>query len=347
MTHVDAAHAQAPSETSVKRTRSGDGSAPSKRQRAKGKPGKTSSRRSTMRGPVSRRLRWKAAARKENLDPRGRSGGRGLRKNRDPRKRPSRKPRPEGAGSCVNGVRLAHEGERQPGHLGRPCRRVRRVAARSIRPSSWAPRPSWTFPTAAKTQRVPHASLIEKSPAMIGTVPHVRRHRVSGKGPHRHQRRRTFSSVVAPPCRGWRRLRHHPRRHEPHDHRIASSETGRLINIVSRGGSLIFAWMEATGNENPFYEHYDEVLEILHEHDVTICHRRCHASWLQPTTQPTRARSPSSSRSASSRKRAWDAGVQVMVEGPGHMALNEIEANMTLGEAPVPTTRRFMFSARS
>ena len=47
-------------------------------------------------------------------------------------------------------------------------------------------------------------------------------------------------------------------------------ETGRLTNIVSRGGSLIFAWMEATGNENPFYEFYDEVLAILHEHDVTI-----------------------------------------------------------------------------
>ena len=47
-------------------------------------------------------------------------------------------------------------------------------------------------------------------------------------------------------------------------------ETGRLMNVVSRGGSLIFAWMEATGNENPFYEYYDEVLDILHEHDVTI-----------------------------------------------------------------------------
>ena len=77
-------------------------------------------------------------------------------------------------------------------------------------------------------------------------------------------------------------------------------ETGRLMNIVSRGGSLIFAWMEATGNENPFYEYYDEVLEILHEHDVTISHRRCHASRAAPTTQPTPARSPSSSRSASS-----------------------------------------------
>ena len=46
-------------------------------------------------------------------------------------------------------------------------------------------------------------------------------------------------------------------------------ETGRLMNIVSRGVAL-FGWMEVTGNENPFYEYYDEVLEICHEYDVTI-----------------------------------------------------------------------------
>ena len=44
----------------------------------------------------------------------------------------------------------------------------------------------------------------------------------------------------------------------------------RKMNIVSRGGSLLFAWMMMTGNENPFYEHYDEVLDILREYDVTI-----------------------------------------------------------------------------
>ena len=47
-------------------------------------------------------------------------------------------------------------------------------------------------------------------------------------------------------------------------------EDKRRLNIVSRGGSLLFAWMEMTGNENPFYEYYDELLEILREHDVTI-----------------------------------------------------------------------------
>ena len=45
---------------------------------------------------------------------------------------------------------------------------------------------------------------------------------------------------------------------------------GRKMNIVSRGGSLVFAWMSMTGEENPFYEYYDEILEICREHDVTI-----------------------------------------------------------------------------
>ena len=44
----------------------------------------------------------------------------------------------------------------------------------------------------------------------------------------------------------------------------------RKMNIVSRGGSLVFAWMSMTGNENPFYEYYDEILDICREYDVTI-----------------------------------------------------------------------------
>ena len=44
----------------------------------------------------------------------------------------------------------------------------------------------------------------------------------------------------------------------------------RLTNIVSRGGSIIFAWMEMTGKENPFYERFDEILEICQEYDVTL-----------------------------------------------------------------------------
>lgn len=106
-------------------------------------------------------------------------------------------------------------------------------------------------------------------------------------------------------------------------------ETGRLMNIVSRGGSLIFAWMEATGNENPFYEYYDDVLEILHEYDVTIS--------IGDAMRPGCGYDATDAGQIDElieigklTKRAWDAGVQVMVEGPGHMAIDEIAANMKL-----------------
>lgn len=106
-------------------------------------------------------------------------------------------------------------------------------------------------------------------------------------------------------------------------------ETGRLMNIVSRGGSLIFAWMEATGNENPFYEYYDDVLEILHKYDVTIS--------IGDAMRPGCGYDATDAGQIAElieigklTKRAWDAGVQVMVEGPGHMAIDEIAANMKL-----------------
>ena len=171
------------------------------------------------------------------------------------------------------------------------------------------------------------SALIEKSPAMIGTVPMydaigylekplititvedfldvVRAHAEDGVDfvtIHAGMNRRTIESF---------------------------RETGRLTNIVSRGGSLIFAWMEATGNENPFYEFYDEVLAILHEHDVTIS--------LGDAMRPGSSYDATDAGQIAElieigklTKRAWDAGVQVMVEGPGHMALDEIAANMKL-----------------
>ena len=169
--------------------------------------------------------------------------------------------------------------------------------------------------------------LIEKSPAMIGTVPMydaigylekalititaedfldvVRRHAEDGVD---------FVTV-----------------HAGMNRRVLESfkETGRLTNIVSRGGSLIFAWMEATGNENPFYERYDEVLEILHEHDVTIS--------IGDAMRPGSTYDASDAGQIAElieigklTRRAWDAGVQVMVEGPGHMSLDEIAANMKM-----------------
>ncbi|EXM38116.1 MAG: phosphomethylpyrimidine synthase ThiC [Ruminococcus albus] len=103
---------------------------------------------------------------------------------------------------------------------------------------------------------------------------------------------------------------------------------GRKMNIVSRGGSLLFAWMMMTGNENPFYEHYDEVLDILREFDVTIS--------LGDALRPGCIDDSTDAGQISElielgalTLRAWEKDVQVMVEGPGHMAMNEIAANMT------------------
>jgi phosphomethylpyrimidine synthase len=109
----------------------------------------------------------------------------------------------------------------------------------------------------------------------------------------------------------------------------AFKNSKRLTNIVSRGGSLIFAWMEMTGNENPFYEYYDEVLDILYEYDVTIS--------LGDALRPGSIQDSSDAGQLSElielghlTKRAWEKKVQVLVEGPGHMAINEIAANMIL-----------------
>jgi len=104
---------------------------------------------------------------------------------------------------------------------------------------------------------------------------------------------------------------------------------GRRTNIVSRGGSLLFAWMEMTGNENPFYEYYDDFLEILREFDVTIS--------LGDALRPGCIDDSSDASQLSElielghlTKRAWAKDVQVIVEGPGHMGINEIAANMIL-----------------
>jgi phosphomethylpyrimidine synthase len=104
---------------------------------------------------------------------------------------------------------------------------------------------------------------------------------------------------------------------------------GRTMNIVSRGGSLLFAWMRLTGNENPFFEYYDELLDILHEYDMTVS--------LGDAMRPGCIDDSSDAAQicelvelGNLTQRAWDAGVQVMIEGPGHMALDEIVPNMKL-----------------
>lgn len=103
----------------------------------------------------------------------------------------------------------------------------------------------------------------------------------------------------------------------------------RLTNIVSRGGSLLFAWMELTGNENPFYEQFDRLLEIFERYDVTIS--------LGDALRPGSINDSTDAAQIHElivlgelTKKAWRKNVQVMIEGPGHMAMNEIAANVIL-----------------
>ena len=103
----------------------------------------------------------------------------------------------------------------------------------------------------------------------------------------------------------------------------------RLTNIVSRGGSIIFAWMEMTGEENPFYEHYDEILDICREYDITMSlGDACRPGCLKDASDISQIEEPVTLGELTAR--AWEKDVQVMVEGPGHMPMNQIAANMEI-----------------
>lgn len=103
----------------------------------------------------------------------------------------------------------------------------------------------------------------------------------------------------------------------------------RLMNIVSRGGSLMFSWMRITGHENPFYEYYDELLDICAEYDITLSlGDACRPGAIADSTDASQIQELIILGELT--KRAWKKDVQVIIEGPGHMAIDEIEANVLL-----------------
>lgn len=103
----------------------------------------------------------------------------------------------------------------------------------------------------------------------------------------------------------------------------------RLVNIVSRGGSLMFAWMNITGRENPFFEYYDELLDICAEYDITLSlGDACRPGGLHDSTDASQIKELITLGELT--KRAWEKDVQVIIEGPGHMSIDEIEANVIL-----------------
>ncbi len=107
---------------------------------------------------------------------------------------------------------------------------------------------------------------------------------------------------------------------------------GRVTGVVSRGGSFLVAWILHNGEENPLYSRFDQLLDIAHEHDLTLSL----GDGLRPGSladSTDRAQVQETLILGELVERSWEAGVQVMVEGPGHIPIHEIEANVRLQKA--------------
>nr|WP_281374507.1 phosphomethylpyrimidine synthase ThiC [Desulfoluna butyratoxydans] len=103
----------------------------------------------------------------------------------------------------------------------------------------------------------------------------------------------------------------------------------RLTGVVSRGGSLLYTWMMLNDAENPFYEHYDRLLEICTKYDLTLSlGDGCRPGSINDSTDAAQVEELITLGELT--KRAWEQDVQVMIEGPGHMAMDEITGNMMM-----------------
>ncbi|MDX1970010.1 MAG: phosphomethylpyrimidine synthase, partial [Planctomycetaceae bacterium] len=103
----------------------------------------------------------------------------------------------------------------------------------------------------------------------------------------------------------------------------------RLIGIVSRGGSLLAKWMITHAKQNPMYDHWEEICDILRQYDVTFSI----GDGLRPgglADATDRAQLAELCTLGELTERAWRKGVQVMIEGPGHVPFDQIEYNMKL-----------------
>jgi phosphomethylpyrimidine synthase len=109
-------------------------------------------------------------------------------------------------------------------------------------------------------------------------------------------------------------------------------QQGRVTDVVSRGGAFLIGWMLYNERENPLYEQYDRLLEIAREYDVTLSL----GDGMRPgslSDATDRAQVEELITLGELVERAQEAGVQVMVEGPGHVPLNQIETNVKLQKA--------------
>jgi len=169
--------------------------------------------------------------------------------------------------------------------------------------------------------------LVEEIPVMIGTVPIYDTLTRTGKPTEDITIEDWFKTVEIHALNGIDFITIHAGLNRKC---AASLRTNRrLCGIVSRGGAILFEWMEKTGNENPFYEHFDRLLDICEAYDVCISL----GDGLRPGAIKDSTDAPQIEELITLgelTKRAWERNVQVMIEGPGHVPLHEVEMNMKL-----------------
>ncbi|RJP64317.1 MAG: phosphomethylpyrimidine synthase ThiC [Candidatus Abyssobacteria bacterium SURF_17] len=103
----------------------------------------------------------------------------------------------------------------------------------------------------------------------------------------------------------------------------------RILDIVSRGGALMFEWMAFNKKENPLYEHFDRLLSIAKKYDMSLSL----GDGMRPgclADATDRGQIQELILQGELVERCWEAGVQVMCEGPGHVPLDQVAANMIL-----------------
>lgn len=103
----------------------------------------------------------------------------------------------------------------------------------------------------------------------------------------------------------------------------------RIMGVVSRGGSFLLEWMSYHKKENPLYDHFDDLLAILKEHEVTLSL----GDGIRPgclSDATDRNQIQELIHLGELTERAWEAGVQVIIEGPGHMPMDQITSNVLL-----------------
>lgn len=175
--------------------------------------------------------------------------------------------------------------------------------------------------------------IIADCPVAVGTVPiyqAVADNEATGKDPH-EMKASDFLRVVEMHCKeGVDFLTIHSGINRASAQAFA--ESNRLTGVVSRGGALIMEWMSKNGKENPYYENFDNVLAILHDYDATISL----GDGLRPGSlhdATDRAQIEELAILGQLVERCRAAGVQCMVEGPGHVPLHQVETNIRLQKA--------------